>query len=153
QLSAEVEILRLERKIEGHVRNQVQKNQKEFYLNEQLKAIKKELGHESEGSTEADELEAAIRKARMPRDVQTKALAEVEKLRKMPSLSPESAVVRNYVQYLAAMPWTKTTKDRIDIAAAERVLNEDHYGLEKVKERILEYVAVMRLSKRPKGPI
>ncbi len=152
-LSAEVEILRIERKIEGHVRNQVQKNQKEFYLNEQLKAIKKELGFEGEGSNEAEDLEKAVRKAKMPDEIEAKAIAEVEKLRKMPSMSPEATVVRNYVQYLAAMPWTKTTKDRTDIAEVERVLDEDHYGLEKVKERILEYVAVMRLSKRLKGPI
>jgi ATP-dependent Lon protease len=135
------------------VRGQVQKNQKEFYLNEQLKAIKKELGYEVEGASEADDLLKAIRKASMPDEVAARATAEVEKLRKMAPLSPEATVIRNYVQYLAAMPWKRTTRDRLDIDAVERVLNEDHYGLKKVKERIVEYVAVIRLSKRLKGPI
>jgi ATP-dependent Lon protease len=152
-LSAEVEILRLEKKIEGQVRTQVQKNQKEFYLNEQLKAIKKELGFDGDGGSEGEEMEKAVREARMPKEVQAKALAEVEKLRKMAPMSPEATVVRNYVQYLAAMPWRKTTRDRFDIREVERVLDEDHYGLHKVKERIVEYVAVMRLSGKLKGPI
>ncbi len=152
-LSAEVEILRLEKKIEGQVRNQVQKNQKEFYLNEQLKAIKKELGFDGEGGTEGNDLEKAVHKARMPKEVQAKALAEVEKLRKMAPMSPEATVVRNYVGYLTAMPWRKTTRDRLDIREVERVLDEDHYGLKKVKERIVEYVAVIRLSRKLKGPI
>jgi ATP-dependent Lon protease len=152
-LASEVEILRLERKIEGQVRSQVQKNQKEFYLNEQLKAIRRELGREGEGGAEADDIAEAVRKAQMPKEVEAKALSEIDRLRKMAPMSPEATVIRNYVEILVSLPWKKETKDQLDIAKAERVLDEDHYGLEKVKERILEYVAVMRLSKKLKGPI
>ncbi|MFN0150292.1 MAG: endopeptidase La [bacterium] len=152
-LAGEIEILRLERKIDGQVRSQVQKNQKEFYLNEQLKAIRRELGREGEGSAEADDLIESVRKARMPKEAETKALAEVERLRKMAPLSPEATVIRNYVECLVSLPWRKETTDQLDVAQAEIVLNEDHYALEKVKERILEYVAVIRLSKKLKGPI
>jgi ATP-dependent Lon protease len=152
-LAAELEILKLERKIEGQVRNQVSKNQKEFYLNEQLKAIRKELGQQNEFSNEVDELVEQVKKAKMPKEVHEKALKELDKLGKMSFMSPEATVVRNYVDWLVSIPWSVETKDRADIREVERILNEDHYGLKKVKERILEYLAVMKLSGTLKGPI
>jgi ATP-dependent Lon protease len=152
-LASELEILKLERKIEGQVRSQVTKNQKEFYLNEQLKAIRKELGYASEFSNEIDELIQQVKKAKMPKDVHEKAMKELDKLGKMSFMSPEATVVRNYIDWLVALPWSVITEDNGDINAVEKILNEDHYGLAKVKERILEYLAVMKLSGSLKGPI
>jgi ATP-dependent Lon protease len=152
-LAAELEIVKLERKIEGQVRSQVHKNQKEFYLNEQLKAIRKELGHQNEFSNEIDELQAAIKKARMPREVVVKAMKELDRLSKMSFMSPEATVVRNYLDWMVSLPWHKTTRDNDDILAVEKTLDEDHYGLRKVKERIVEYLAVLRLTRKHKGPI
>jgi len=152
-LASELEILKLERKIEGQVRNQVTKNQKEFYLNEQLKAIRKELGYASEFSNEAEELTQLVKKAKMPKEVHEKAMKELDKLGKMSFMSPEATVVRNYIDWLVSIPWSVMTDDSNDIAAVEKILNEDHYGLVKVKERILEYLAVMKLSGSLKGPI
>ncbi len=152
-LAAELEIIKLERKIEGQVRSSVHKNQKEFYLNEQLKAIRKELGHQNEFAGELDELTAAIRKARMPREVATRAAKELERLSKMSFLSPEATVIRNYLDWLVSMPWHRVTRDHGDLGTVERVLDEDHYGLRKVKERIVEYLAVLKLTGRNKGPI
>src|SRR5437867_2781292 len=131
-LAAELEIVKLERKIEGQVRSQVHKNQKEFYLNEQLKAIRKELGHQNEFASEIGELQQAIRKARMPREVTAKAIKELDRLAKMSFMSPEATVVRNYLDWLVALPWSKSTRDRGDLAAVERVLDDDHYGLRKI---------------------
>ncbi|HET9951393.1 MAG TPA: endopeptidase La, partial [Candidatus Eisenbacteria bacterium] len=139
--------------IEGQVRNQVSKNQKEFYLNEQMKAIRKELGYQSEFSNEADELVELVKKAKMPKEVHDKAMKELDKLGKMSFMSPEATVVRNYIDWLVALPWSTQTEDHADIKEVERILNEDHYGLKKVKERILEYLAVMKLSGSLKGPI
>ncbi|HYJ33050.1 MAG TPA: endopeptidase La, partial [Candidatus Binatia bacterium] len=152
-LASELEILKLERKIEGQVRSQVTKNQKEFYLNEQLKAIRKELGYANEFSNEVEELVAQVKKAKMPKDVHEKAIKELDKLGKMSFMSPEATVVRNYIDWLVALPWSVLTEDNGDIAAVEKILNEDHYGLKKVKERILEYLAVMKLAGSLKGPI
>jgi ATP-dependent Lon protease len=152
-LASELEILKLERKIEGQVRSQVHKNQKEFYLNEQLKAIRKELGHQNEFSNEIEELAAAIRRCRMPREVTTRAMRELDRLSKMSFMSPEATVVRNYLDWLVSLPWSKTTRDRQDIREVERILDEDHYGLRKVKERIVEYLAVLKLTGKNKGPI
>jgi ATP-dependent Lon protease len=152
-LASELEILKLERKIEGQVRNQVTKNQKEFYLNEQLKAIRKELGYANEFSNEVDELTTQVKKAKMPKDVHEKAMKELDKLGKMSFMSPEATVVRNYIDWLVALPWSVLTEDNGDIKAVEGILNEDHYGLKKVKERILEYLAVMKLAGSLKGPI
>ncbi len=152
-LAGELEILKLEKKIEGQVRSQVHRNQKEFYLNEQLKAIRKELGHQNEYASELEELEAAIKKARMPREVHTRAMKELDRLTKMSFLSPEATVVRNYLDWLVALPWRVSTRDRLDIAEVEKVLDEDHYGLRKVKERIVEHLAVLRLTGRNRGPI
>jgi ATP-dependent Lon protease len=152
-LANELEILKLERKIEGQVRSQVHKNQKEFYLNEQLKAIRKELGYQNEFSNEIDELVQAVKKAKMPPEVHDKAVKEIDKLGKMSFMSPEATVVRNYVDWLVSLPWANKTDDNPDIQSVEKILDEDHYGLKKVKERIIEYLAVLKLSGSLKGPI
>jgi len=152
-MASELEILKLERKIEGQVRSQVHKNQKEFYLNEQLKAIRKELGYQNEFSNEIEELIQQVKKAKMPKEVNDKAMKELDKLQKMSFMSPEATVVRNYVDWLVSLPWSVLTDDNHDIKAVERILDEDHYGLKKVKERIVEYLAVLKLSGQLKGPI
>jgi ATP-dependent Lon protease len=152
-LANELEILKLERKIEGQVRTQVHKNQREFYLHEQLKAIRKELGQQGDFSSELDELADAIKKARMPKEVRLKAQKELDRLSKMSFMSPEATVVRNYVDWLANLPWKKFTRDETDLKQVSRILDEDHYGLRKVKDRILEYIAVLQLTKEIKGPI
>jgi ATP-dependent Lon protease len=152
-LAEELEILRLEKKIEGEVRSQVQKNQKEFYLNEQLKAIRKELGHAGDESSEVDELREKVEAAGMPERAREVALKEVDRLARMPALSPEATVVRNYLDTMLALPWNVRSDGKLDLAAVRRQLDEDHYGLRKVKERIVEFLAVMKLSSTLKGPI
>lgn len=152
-LAKEMEILELERKINIRVRKQMEKTQKEYYLREQLKAIQKELGDKDERVAEAEELREKIAKAKLPKEVEEKAIKEVERLEKMPPMVAEATVVRNYLDWLLALPWSKQTRDRINIDEAEKILNDDHYGLEKVKERILEYLAVRKLAKKMKGPI
>ena len=152
-LAAELEIVKLERKIEGQVRSQVHKNQKEFYLNEQLKAIRKELGHQNEFASEIEELQRALAKARMPREIAARAQKELERLSRMSFMSPEATVVRNYLDWLVALPWRISTRDRLDIGEVQRVLDEDHFGLTKVKERITEYLSVLKLTGANKGPI
>ena len=152
-MASELEILKLERKIEGQVRSQVHKNQKEFYLKEQLKAIRKELGYQNEFSNEIEELIQQVKKAKMPKEVNDKAMKELDKLQKMSFMSPEATVVRNYVDWLVSLPWSVLTEDNHDIKGVERILDEDHYGLKKVKERIVEYLAVLKLSGQLKGPI
>jgi len=152
-LASELEIVKLERKIEGQVRSQVNKNQKEFYLNEQLKAIRKELGYQNEFSNELEEVAQAVRRARMPKDVHARAMKELDRLSKMSFMSPEATVVRTYIDWLVALPWSKQTKDHDDLAQVQRILDEDHFGLKKVKERILEHIAVLKLTGENKGPI
>ena len=152
-LASELEIVKLERKIEGQVRSQVHKNQKEFYLNEQLKAIRKELGYQNEFSGELEELAQQIRRSRMPKETHTRAMKELDRLSKMSFMSPEATVVRNYLDWLVALPWNKQTKDHDDIKAVQKVLDEDHFGLKKVKERILEHIAVIKLTGENRGPI
>jgi ATP-dependent Lon protease len=152
-LSREIEVLELERKINSRVRKQMEKTQKEYYLREQLKAIQKELGEKDERAAEAEELKAKIEKLKLPREVRDKALKEVGRLEKMPPMAAEAVVVRNYVDWLLGLPWNIKTKDRLDIEIAEKILDEDHYGLQKVKERILEFLAVRQLTKKMKGPI
>jgi ATP-dependent Lon protease len=152
-LSAELEIVRLERKIEGQVRSQVHKNQKEFYLNEQMKAIRKELGHQNEFAGELEDLQESIRKAKLPREVRVKAVKELERLARMSFMSPEATVVRGYIDWLAALPWRTTTRDNLDIANVQQVLDEDHFGLKKVKERLVEYLSVLKLTGKNKAPI
>ncbi|GAW93308.1 endopeptidase La [Calderihabitans maritimus] len=152
-LSKEMEILELERKINMRVRKQMEKTQKEYYLREQLKAIQKELGEKDERVAEGEELRERIRKAKLPKDIRQKALKEVERLEKMPPMVAEATVVRNYLDWLLALPWNKETRDRLDIGVAEEILDEDHYGLREVKDRILEYLAIRKLAKKMKGPI
>ncbi len=152
-LVSELEIVKLERKIEGQVRSQVHKNQKEFYLNEQLKAIRKELGYQNEFASEIDELERDIKKARMPREVNEKAMRELDRLSKMSFMSPEATVLRNYLDWLVALPWKKRSSDNLDLEAVQACLDEDHFALKKVKERVIEYLAVVKLSKSLRGPI
>jgi len=152
-LSGELEILRLERKIENQVREQLQKSQKEFYLHQQMKAIQEELGQEGEGAPEVAELVKAVEEAKMSEEAEKKALKELDRLKKMSPMSPEATVVRSYIEWLTIMPWDKRTKDRSDIKEVERILEEDHYGLKKPKERILEYLAVLKLTEKVKGPI
>jgi ATP-dependent Lon protease len=152
-LSSELEILRLERKIENQVREQLQKSQKEFYLHQQMKAIQEELGQEGEGAPEVAELTKAIEDAHMSEEAEKKAQAELERLKKMSPMSPEATVVRTYIEWLTSMPWDKRTQDRGDIGEVERILEEDHFGLKKPKERILEYLAVLKLTEKMKGPI
>ncbi|TSE26490.1 Lon protease [Tepidimonas sediminis] len=152
QLEAEVEILNVDRRIRGRVKRQLEKNQREFYLNEQVKAIQKELGEGEEGA-DLEELEKKIKKARMPKEARKKAESELKKLRLMSPMSAEATVVRNYIDVLVNLPWSKKTKVRHDLAYAEEVLNADHHGLEKVKERILEYLAVQQRVDKVKAPI
>ena len=150
-IQLENEVLEVEQKIKEQVKKQMEKNQKEYYLNEQLKAIHKELGR-SEVS-EIEELREKIKKAKMPRVVSKKAEDELRKLELMPPMSAEATVVRNYLDWLIALPWSKRTRDKLDLKKAAVILDEDHYGLEEVKERILEYLAVRHLVKKNKGPI
>ncbi|APC07645.1 endopeptidase La [Neomoorella thermoacetica] len=152
-LAKEKEILELERKISLRVRKQMEKAQKEYYLREQIKAIQKELGEKDDRVAEAEELRERIAKARLPKEIRERALKEVERLEKMPPMVAEVTVVRNYLDWILALPWHKQTRDRLDIKVAEEILDEDHYGLKEVKERILEYLAIRQLAKKMRGPI
>ena len=152
QLEREVDILNVDKKIRGRVKRQMEKNQRDFYLNEQVKAIQKELGEGEEGA-DIEEIEKKIKAARMPAEARKKAEAEFKKLKLMSPMSAEATVVRNYIDALVALPWSKKTKIKHDLAHAEDVLNEDHYGLEKVKDRILEYLAVQQRVDKVKAPI
>ncbi len=152
-INGEIEVMYIEKKIQGKVRKQMEKTQKEYYLNEQMKVIKKELGQGEEGVDEIEELKKSIEDVKMSEEAKTKALKELKRLEKMPPMSAESAVVRTYIEWLRDVPWFKKTKDNADIDRAMDVLNEDHYGLEEVKERIIEFIAVRHLSKKLKGPI
>jgi ATP-dependent Lon protease len=135
------------------VKKQMEKAQKEYYLNEKMKAIQKELGRKDEKGSEIDELKKKIEQARMPKDVEEKAVQELKRLEAMPPMSAEATVSRNYLDWLIAVPWHKKTRENRDLKHAERVLNEDHYGLEKIKDRILEFLAVRSLVKKPKATI
>ncbi len=152
QLEAEIDILQVEKRIRGRVKRQMEKSQREYYLNEQVKAIQKELG-EGEDGADLDEMEKRIKSARMPKDARQKAESELKKLRLMSPMSAEATVVRNYLDTLTNLPWKKRSKVSNDIPAAERILDEDHYGLDKVKERIVEYLAVQSRVEKLKGPI
>ena len=152
QLEAEIDILQVEKRIRGRVKRQMEKSQREYYLNEQVKAIQKELGEGEEGA-DLEEMEKRIKAARMPKDARQKAENELKKLRLMSPMSAEATVVRNYLETLVNLPWKKKSKISKDIPAAEKVLNTDHYGLEKVKERILEYLAVQSRVDQMKAPI
>ncbi|MDO5623362.1 MAG: endopeptidase La, partial [Pseudomonadota bacterium] len=152
QIEREVDILNVDKKIRGRVKRQMEKNQRDFYLNEQVKAIQKELG-EGEDGADIEEIEKKIKLARMPKEARKKADGELKKLKLMSPMSAEATVVRNYIDALVGLPWAKKTKIKHDLAFAEEVLNTDHYGLEKVKDRILEYLAVQQRVDKVKAPI
>ena len=152
QLEAELDIMQVEKRIRGRVKRQMEKSQREYYLNEQVKAIQKELGEEDERD-ELDALENKIKEAGMSKEAEEKCLSELKKLKMMPPMSAESTVVRNYIDTLLELPWKKKSRVSKDIAKADLILNADHYGLEKVKERILEYLAVQKRMDKLKGPI
>ncbi|MCL6604702.1 MAG: endopeptidase La [Paenibacillus sp.] len=152
-LNNEREVLELERKISQRVKKQMEKTQKEYYLREQMKAIQKELGEKEGRVGEAEELRSLMEDKNLPERVKEKVEKEIDRLEKMPASSAEGGVIRNYVDWLLALPWNDATADDLDIQKAERILDEDHYGLEKPKERVLEYLAVQKLVKKLKGPI
>src|SRR6188472_2594479 len=152
-LEAEVDKLQVDRRIQSRVKKQMEKAQKEYYLNEKMKAIQKELGRKDDKGNEAEDLKKKIEQARMPKDVEEKAVQELKRLEAMPPMSAEATVSRNYLDWLIAVPWYKKTRENRDLKHAEAVLNEDHYGLEKIKDRILEFLAVRSLVKKPKATI
>ncbi|MEJ6742935.1 MAG: endopeptidase La [Emcibacteraceae bacterium] len=152
-MEGEIGVMQVEKKIRRRVKGQMEKTQKEYYLNEQLKAIQNELGEAEDGKDEISELEAKIKKTKLSKEGKEKANSELKKLRSMSPMSAEAAVVRNYLEWLLSIPWSKKRAVRNDISAAEKILNEDHYGLGKVKERILEFLAVQTRTKKNKGPI
>ena len=152
-IEAELDVLSVEKKIRGRVKNQMEKSQREYYLNEQMKAIQKELGEMEDVPNEIDELEEKVHKVGMPKDVKSKAISDINKLKMMSPMSAEATVLRNYIDVLVGVPWKKKSKVTSDLSFAEKVLEDDHYGLDKVKERILEYLAVQQRVKKLKGPI
>ncbi len=152
-IEGEIDIMQIEKRIRGRVKQQMEKSQREYYLNEQMKAIQKELGDMEDAPNELEELEQKIEKAGMSKEAKVKATTELNKLKMMSPMSAEATVVRNYIDWLVSVPWKKRSKIRHDLAAAEGILEEDHYGLEKVKARILEYLAVQQRVKKLKGPI
>ncbi|MGZ8229502.1 MAG: endopeptidase La, partial [Burkholderiales bacterium] len=151
-VEGELDILQVEKRIRGRVKRQMEKSQREYYLNEQVKAIQKELGEMEEGA-DLDEIEKKIKQARMPKEARKKAEAELKKLRLMSPMSAEATVVRNYIDSVVSLPWRKKSKISTDLVSAEAILDEDHYGLEKVKERIIEYLAVQQRVDKLKAPI
>ena len=152
-MESEIGVLQVEKRIRSRVKRQMEKTQREYYLNEQLKAIQKELGDGDEGRDEVDEIETRIKKTRLTKEARERAMAEVKKLRSMSPMSAEATVVRNYLDWLLGIPWKRRSRTHRDIRMAEQVLEADHYGLEKVKERILEYLAVQARINKIKGPI
>ncbi|GAB4172677.1 MAG: endopeptidase La [Thalassobaculales bacterium] len=152
-MEGEIGVLQVEKRIRNRVKRQMEKTQREYYLNEQLKAIQKELGETEEGRDEAAELEEKIKKTKLSKEAHDKAMAELKKLKSMSPMSAEATVVRNYLDWILSIPWKKRTKIKSDIGEAEKILDRDHYGLAKVKERILEYLAVQQRVGKMKGPI
>jgi ATP-dependent Lon protease len=152
-LEAEVDKLQVDKRIQGRVKKQMERAQKEYYLNEKMKAIQKELGRKDDRLNEIEELRKKIEMAKMPKDAEERSLQELKRLESMPPMSAEATVSRNYLDWLIAVPWSRRTRERKDLLEAEKILNEDHYGLEKVKERIVEFLAVRQLVNKPKGPI
>ena len=152
-IEGELDVLQIEKRIRGRVKAQMEKSQREYYLNEQMKAIQKELGELEDVPNEGEELAKKIKRAGMPKEAREKAESELNKLKMMSPMAAEATVVRNYIDWLVNVPWKKRTKIRKDLALAEKILEEDHYGLDKVKERILEYLAVQQRVNKLKGPI
>jgi ATP-dependent Lon protease len=153
KMDGELDVIQVEKKIRGRVKRQMEKTQREYYLNEQMKAIQRELGDGEEGGNELDEIEERIAKTKLSKEAREKADAEMKKLKAMSPMSAEATVVRNYLDWLLSIPWNQKSRVKKDLRAAEDVLNDDHYGLEKVKERILEYLAVQQRVRKLKGPI
>jgi len=153
KIEGEIDLMQIEKRIRGRVKQQMEKSQREYYLNEQMKAIQKELGDMDDAPNEVEDLANKIEKSGMPKEAREKADSELNKLKMMSPMSAEATVVRNYIDWLVSVPWKKKSKIRRDLAQAEKVLEEDHYGLEKVKERILEYLAVQQRVRKLKGPI
>ena len=152
-IEGEIDLLHVEKRVRGRVKRQMEKSQREYYLNEQMKAIQKELGELGEEGSEIDQLEASINKAGMPKEAKEKALAELHKLKMMSPMSAEATVIRNYLDWMLLVPWKKRNKIQFDLLKAEKLLDKEHHGLEQVKERIIEYLAVQQRVKRLKGPI
>jgi len=152
-MEAEIDLFQVEKRIRGRVKKQMEKSQREYYLNEQMKAIQKELGDMDEVPNEADDLEARIHEAKMPEEAREKALGELSKLKMMSPMSAEASVVRSYIDWMASVPWSKRSKVKHDLKRASDILEKDHYGLEEVKERILEYLAVQKRVRKLKGPV
>jgi ATP-dependent Lon protease len=152
-INLEIEVYRMDQRIKGRVKEQMEKTQKNYYLNEQMRAIRKEMGAEDDASDELQELEKRIKRKRMPKEGAAKVRQEFKKLKQMTPMSAEATVVRNYIEWIISMPWFERSRTHIDIDDAERILDEDHYGLEKPKERIVEYLAVQALVKKIRGPI
>ena len=152
-IEAEVDKLQVDRRIQSRVRKQMEKAQKEYYLNEKMRAIQKELGRKEDKGNEIDELKEKIEESKMPSEVEEKAVQELKRLESMPPMSAEATVSRNYVEWLIAVPWHKKSRESRDLKRSEQILNEDHHGLEKIKDRILEFLAVRTLVKKPKGTI
>ncbi|MCH8322316.1 MAG: endopeptidase La [Proteobacteria bacterium] len=152
-MEAELSVLKVEKRIRGRVKRQMEKTQREYYLNEQLKAIQKELGDDEEGKDEISELDAKIKQKKLSKEAHDKCVAELKKLKSMSPMSAEATVVRNYLDWILSLPWNKKSRVNKDISKAERILDEDHYGLAKVKERIIEYLAVQQRTHKIKGPI
>lgn len=152
-LKYQIEIFGIEKDIDGRIQEQFSKQQKEYYLNEKIKAIQKELGRDAQGTADIDELKKKIKDAKMSKEAEEKAFRELERLEQMPLMSAEAGVIRNYIDWLISMPWAIITESKTDINEAEKILEEDHYGLEKPKERIIEYLAVLKLVEKIKGPI
>ena len=153
KIEGEIDLMQIEKRIRGRVKQQMEKSQREYYLNEQMKAIQKELGDMDDAPNEVDDLQKKIEESGMPKEAREKADSELNKLKMMSPMSAEATVVRNYIDWLVSVPWKKKSRIRRDLAQAEQVLEEDHYGLEKVKERILEYLAVQQRVRKLKGPI
>ena len=153
KIEGEIDLMQIEKRIRGRVKQQMEKSQREYYLNEQMKAIQKELGDMDDAPNEVEDLQRKIEESGMPKEAREKADSELNKLKMMSPMSAEATVVRNYIDWLVSVPWKKKSKIRRDLAQAEKVLEEDHYGLEKVKERILEYLAVQQRVRKLKGPI
>ena len=152
-ISLEMEVYRMDQRIKGRVKEQMEKTQKNYYLNEQIRAIRKEMGTDDEGADELQELEKRIKRKRLPKEAAAKVRQEFKKLKLMTPMSAEATVVRNYIEWIISLPWFERSRAHIDIAGAERILDEDHYGLTKPKERIVEYLAVQALVKKLRGPI
>lgn len=152
-IETEIDLLHVEKRVRGRVKRQMEKSQREYYLNEQMKAIQKELGEMSEEGNEIEQLEKSITNAGMPKEAKEKAMAELHKLKMMSPMSAEATVIRNYLDWMLMVPWKKKTRIQFDLLKAEKLLNKEHYGLERVKERIIEYLAVQQRVKRLKGPI